>query len=259
MSENIIKSLEKALRIIDCFSEKNYELSVSSLSKMTRIPPSSIQRNLNTFKKWEIVNQNEENSKYRLGLKLFELGSLVFSHIEPRRIALPHLEKLSRKTGETVHLVILDRNQWEGIYISKVDNVETMGLKLYTRVGMRLLLHCTAVGKILLSGLSAEELEEFFEKKNLDKRTEKTITDHQELRKHLEEVREKGYAVDEEENFLGIWCIGAPIRNHEEKVVAGISLSGPSSRMTKQKIYEEFIPLVVATAKTISKKLGYKE
>lgn len=259
MSENIIKSLERSLKLINCLSEKNCEISVSSLSKMIGIPPSSIQRILNTLKKWQIVEQNHGNLKYRLGVKLFEWGSLAFSEFEIRRIALPYMEKLSRKTRETVHLVILDKKEWEGIYITKVDNVEIMGLRLYTRIGMRLSLHCTAVGKVLLSGLSEEELSRFFKEKELEKHTDNTITDKEKLREHLGEIKRCGYAVDDRENFPDIRCVAAPIRNHEGKIIAGISLSGPISRMTMSQIKQKFVPFTKETTQSISKRLGYRE
>ena len=162
-----------------------------------------------------------------------ELGQLLLSQLDLRREAEPFLKDLAEKTKETVHLVFLDRT--EIVYIDKVEADHGQGgLRMASRIGLRNPAHSSAVGKVLLSDLPEEMLNEILQGKGLPRRTGNTITEIDPLKEHLKLVRRQGYAIDDEENEEGIRCVGAPIYNEAGKAVAAVSVSGPAFRITKK-------------------------
>ena len=153
-------------------------------------------------------------------------------------------------------MVFLDRG--EIVYIDKVElDHNPSGLRMASRVGLRNTAHSSAVGKILLSHLADEELNNLIKEKGLPKRTENTLTDPVQLKDHLRAVRTQGYAVDDEENERGIRCVAAPIYNETGKAVAAISISAPAFRVTKKVIQETLKKEVMETAFKISQRLGF--
>jgi DNA-binding IclR family transcriptional regulator len=193
-----------------------------------------------------------------LGLKFVEMGQTLLSQLDLRKVAEPILRDLAERTKETIHLVILDRN--EIVYIDKVETDQNpSGLKMASRIGLRNPAHSSAVGKMILASFSEEELQVFFNEKSLVRRTENTITDPVLLREHLKTVRKQGYAVDDEENEKGIRCVAAPIYNEIGKTVAAISITAPAFRVTRKSIQETLKKDVMETASEISERLGFKE
>jgi IclR family acetate operon transcriptional repressor len=187
-----------------------------------------------------------------------ELGQLLLSQLDHRKEAEPFLRDLAEKTKETVHMAFLDRD--EIVYIDKVEiDHNPSGLRMASRVGLRNPAHSCAMGKVLLSYLPEEEVDRVIEEKGLVKRTEHTITDPHQLKKQLNLVRTQGYAVDDEENEMGIRCVAAPLYNEIGKVVAAISISAPAFRVTKKVIQESLKKEVTETAMKISQRLGFRE
>jgi IclR family KDG regulon transcriptional repressor len=175
-----------------------------------------------------------------------------------RTEAKPFLTDLAQRAKETVYLVVLDQN--EILYVDKVEPDEyPSGLAMVSKVGTRMPAHACAVGKVLLSQLTQDRLDQLIKDKGLPKRTDKTITDPARLKEHLFSVRNQGYAVDDEENERGIRCVAAPVRDEEGRVIAAISVSGPTIRLTKKTIQDTFRYEVVATALKISQQLGFKD
>ena len=245
-----VKAIEKAVHILNCFSESEYELNLSQITQMTGLPKTTIFRILTTLEKGRLITQNKENKKYRLGFKVFELGSLVLRKMELRKIAIPLMEQLSEESGETVHLGIFEQN--EVISIEKTDS--PFSLRSNVIIGKRAPAYCTAVGKALLAFQSQEQINLFLRSAR-EKFTANTITDVDKLRQELKKVRQEGFAVDNMEHEEGVRCVGAPIRNRDNKVVVSISISGPSVRVTKEAI--PILALMVRkTAEAISKRLG---
>ena len=249
--QNNVKSVVRAIKIIECFSENGFELNLSEIVHKTNLPKATVHRILTTLKNGGLVNQNLENRKYKLGLKLFELGSLVFRKLKLREVALPLIEKLSEESGETVHLGILDKE--EIISIEKVDSSFSLRSNIY--IGKRTPAYCTGVGKALLAFQLPDKIRLFLQQSKRKKHTLNTVIDADKLETELERVRKEGFAVDNMEHEEGIRCVAAPIRNYEGKVVASISISGPSIRITEKKI-PQFALMVKETAETISKRLG---
>lgn len=249
-TQNNVKSVVRAIKIIECFSQSEFELDLSEIVHKTKLPKATVHRILATLKNGGLVDQDPENRKYKLSLKLFELGSLVFGRLKLREVALPLIEELSKESGETVHLGILDKD--EVISIEKVDSSFSLRHSIY--IGKRAPAYCTGVGKALLAFQPQDKIRSFFQNKR-KKYTANTITDADELEEELDRVRKEGFAVDNMEHEEGVRCVATSIRNYEGKVIASISISGPSIRITEEKI-PQFALMVRKTAETISKKLG---
>jgi DNA-binding IclR family transcriptional regulator len=151
----------------------------------------------------------------------------------------------------------LDQN--EALYVDKVESDEKPGgLQMVSRVGSRMPVHSSSVGKVFLAQLSDQELDRLIKKKGLKKRTKNTITDTEKLKHHLKVIRQKGFAVDDEENEKGIRCVGAPIFNRQGQVIAAISISGPTVRITKKIIQQTLKNEVIRTASDVSREFGYQ-
>jgi len=249
-----IKVLDKSLFILETLLQHSSSMSIMEISKKLKIYPSTIHRVLNTLKYRGYVEQCPVNQKYRLGLKLVELGMARYHQIDMVKEAHPFLKKLVDQCNETVHLGILD--QEEVLYIAKEDCPRT--IRMVSQVGRRAPLHSTALGKILLAYLPEKEKEKIIAHKNLSCFTEHTITEKKELEKELEQVKKQGFALDREENEKEIYCIAAPIRDYKGEVIAALSISSPSYRVnTKQQ--KDLKKFLLQISMKISIRLGYKE
>ena len=244
--------LEKTFRLLGSFDAEHREWGVTELSRKLEINKSTVSKILSMLENHRFLSKDRETKKYGLGLRLFELGSLVTDQMDLQRIALPHMEELNKKVGETVHLVVMD--SFEIVYINKVESPQS--LRIVTRVGGRLPAYCTGVGKVLLAALSPEELDLYLRKTPLKKHTRHTVIDPKELKKTLAQIRLQGYARDLEEFSIGLMCVAAPIFNFMKKEVGAVSISGPTHRV-QDKGLEYFVSLVKKTAHQISHRLGY--
>jgi IclR family transcriptional regulator, KDG regulon repressor len=252
MKGKIINSIDRTLQILQLFSPQKPEWGISEISKELNLYKSCIHNTLYTLLNRGFVVQNPSNDKYRLSIKFFELGSIVFGDIDLRKIAHPYLEEISREFNETVHMGILS----DGEVISVEQEKSNQSLQNQIFIGKRAPLHCTGVGKAILAFLSQEEIEKIIQDKGLKGFTENTIVDFNRLQDELAEIRKKGYAIDNMEHELGVRCIAAPIRDYQGKVIASLSVSGPAFR-----IKDERIPLikdkVIKCCNKISQKMGY--
>ena len=244
--------LEKAIRLLSRFDAENTEWGVTELSKDLEINKSTVSKILSTLESHRYLTKNGENRRYRLGLRLFELGSMVVEQMDLQKVALPYMEELNKRVGETIHLVVMDG--FEIVYINKVESVQS--LRIATRVGGRLPAYCTGVGKVLLAALSPQELNLFLKSAPLRKLTGNTIMDPEKLKESFIRIRSQGYALDLEEFSQGLICVAAPIFNYSQKEIGAISISGPSHRMKEKKI-EYLIHLIKGTARQISRQLGH--
>ncbi|UFJ40786.1 IclR family transcriptional regulator [Brevibacillus humidisoli] len=248
----IIQSIERALRILDLFDEYATELKITDISMRLNLHKSTVHSLLKTLQKFHYIEQNQENGKYRLGMKLVERGNFVLSNLDIRVIAKNYLTELSMKTGNTTHLVIQDGK--EGVYIDKVEG--TSATILYSRIGRRVPIHSSAVGKTLVAFKSDDELAQILEDYEFVVHTPNTITNQQDFLTELEKIRERGYALDNEENEPGVACIAVPIRNHTGKVIAAMSMSQPATRLHPEAT-ESAVAMLKQAAQEISTKLGY--
>ncbi|WP_167915886.1 IclR family transcriptional regulator [Thermococcus sp. LS2] len=250
-----VRAVRRVMEILTAFDFNQPELGLTELSKKVKLPKSTLYRYLETLKEGGFISQDPETGKYRLGIKIFELGSIVQNTLDLRKIAHPYLKKLAEETGETVHLCILDEERGVGVYVDKIENPSAR--VRYSQLGKTIPLHVGGVGKALMAYLPREKVDEIIRKYGLPKFTKNTITDPEELKKHLQKVKEQGYSVDNEEVELGLRCVAAPIRDSTGKVIASISISGPSARINEKTI-PQLAELVKETALKISYELGFK-
>ena len=255
---NLVQTIQRVSSILEELGKNPRGISIRDLSLKLKLPKGTTHRLLSSLNYYAYVRQDPNTRNYSLGLKLVELGNLLLSQLDLRQVAEPFLRDLADRTRETVHMVILD--QKEIVYVDKIEtDHHTGGLRMASRIGVRNPAHSCAVGKVLLSHLSDQELDFLIKEKGLDKRTENTITDPTQLKEHLKSVRKQGYAIDDEENEKGIRCVAAPIRNEAGKAVAAISLSGPAFRITKKVVQETLKKEVMETASKLSQRLGFRE
>lgn len=232
-----LKTLDKALALLEYFSIKEKEtageMGISEINKTLHLGLSTIHRILTTFKARGYIIQNQKTMKYRLGIKLFELGYAVQNVNRLIETIKPYLCQLSQSTGETANLAILEGK--EVVYIAKIESSEVLTTNI--KVGARLPANCTALGKISLALMPKKEFDNLYEdNKVLPSLSSNSITSLTELKKHLIKIKKQGYAIDKEEYKTGVNCVAVPIKDKKGKTIAAISLTGPSSRFTLEKI-----------------------
>jgi len=255
--KNLVQSIERVSVILDVLGEFPQGISFGDLSTKVDLAKGTTHRILSTLAFLDYVRQDAETKKYNLGFKLVELGNRLLSQIDFRTEARSFMVDLAESTKETVHLVTLDRN--EVLYIDKVEsNSNPTGLRMASMLGSRIPAHCSAVGKVLLAALPEEKFEKLVSSKGLPRRTENTITDFGKLKEHLELVRKNGYALDREENEIGIRCVAAPIHDQRGEVIAAISISAPVSRIKTPMLKTVLKDQIIGTALNISRKIGYQ-
>jgi len=247
-----IKVLDKTFSILDILLQHGSTMHMTEIAEKLGLYPSTIHRILDTLKYWGYVEQDPKSQKYRLGLKLLELGMAKLHKMDLVKEATPYLKELVKLCNETVHLGV--REEEEVLYLAKEESSQT--IRMISYVGKRSPLHCTALGKVLLAHLSTEERKKTLGEKVLRRLTENTITDEEELEKELGKVREQGFALDREENEKDVRCIAAPIRNYQGKVIAAISISSPIFRIDKN-TQNSLKEALIETSKKISMRLGH--
>ena len=250
-----VQSLERALNILELMAQEGIPISVSELAAKVGLKVSTVHRLLATLAHRGYVEQDPETSKYRLGLKLLEVGNASLYYFDVRTVARPYLESLVDKCNETSNLAVLDGT--EVVYIDQVESKNMIIVKMFAQVGNRGPVHCTASGKCLLAYLDDDKLNEILNKLSLVKHTNETIVDLNYLRKELSRVKEDGYAFDWGEMEEHVRCVAAPIFDRAGRAVASVSISGPSNRITSYYIKNELVDLVKETASQISYKMGY--
>lgn len=250
--KKIVQSVDRALIILEALADEGKSMSLSNLTEKVELNISTVHRILNTLSNRGFIEQ-EDSGKYYLGLKVFEIGNAAKKNINLINVAKPFLQKLVDECNETTNLAILDEG--EVVYVDQAAS--TNMVKMFAQIGSRGPAYCTGTGKALLAYEEQEKLEQLLERIELSKLTDETITDPEELRQELKQIRHQGYALDMGELEEGVRCVAAPIRNFEGEVVAAVSVSGPSIRMTEEYIENKVIEMVVRVANQISRQLGY--
>lgn len=250
MAEEIkVKSLFKALRILDCFTVERPELGITEISEQLGLYKSNVHNIVDTFVKAGYLEQNPENEKYRLGLKLLELGNVISSNMNIRRLMLPYMQELADYANETIYLGM--PSETEVVYLDSAVPKNRMAQR--TMLGVKAPLYCTGIGKAMLAFLPNETTEAVLAK-GLKPYTDRTIADTDALLAELREIRARGYAIDQMEHEYGIKCVGMPILNAKKQVVAGMSVSGPSLRFDDDTI-RDYAHKLSEIARTIELKL----
>lgn len=245
-----VAAVLKVFAILQSLAERN-ETGISELSVKLAMPKATVYRFLQTMKSLGYVRQEADSERYGLTMKMFELGTKALQYPDLVELAKPHMQHLADETGETVHLGMLIDS--EIIYVHKVDSRHMLGM--YSRVGRRAPLHCTAIGKVLLAWESADRQARALAGCDFKRYREKTITDRAAFQAELERTREQGFGQDREEFDEHIRCVGVPIFDRHNQAVAGLSVSFPTFRFD---VARE--PAVVAmlheASRVVSKQLG---
>lgn len=248
-----IKSLGKTLRLLRLFSPERRAWSAEEMAAALGFHKSSVQRILATLEREGFLARTRpRRSEYRLGPEILYLGSLAEMNLDLRSAARPAMEALVERAAETCYLCVADQDQC--LYIERVECSQPV--RIINQVGQRNPLHCTGVGKALLSGMSAAEVDRLIAARGLKAYTRNSITDPETLARELEEVRRRGIAYDREEWNLGVRCVAAPIRGASGAIVASISLSGPTQRFTPAAM-RRFEKEIRQAAREIESALGF--
>lgn len=258
MEEKLSKlnqSVEKTMRLMEIMGRSGTPRKLQSIAQEAQMPQSTALRMLNTMLRLGYVNQDPETLKYSLSLKFSRLGEQAARQVSPTLLAHPLLSMLSRRTGECT--CFAEEQDEQAVYLDVFSEVSDGILTVTQRIGRRAPLYCTGVGKLLLLGRSREELAQYLARTPLIRYTERTITTLEGLERELETIRARGYAVDDEECDRGARCIAAPVRDYTGRIVAAISLTAPTFRMTAERM-ESLAPLVLSTAAEISRKLAFE-
>ncbi len=224
-------SVAKAFQILECFTSHNNELGVTELAQQLNTNKSAVYRMLATMENLNVIQQNPENGKYRLGLKLFELGQKVPINKNFIAKARPYMEALAKQAGETAHLAIYKNKKV--YFIDKV--ISRHDLQINSQIGSEKPVHCTALGKIMLA-FAEPDFKTIISELPLEKVTKNTITNIKKLSKEIENIKTQGFALDLEENEIGLVCVAVPVINVHGKFIAAISTSGPSARFNENEI-----------------------
>ncbi|MCL2571165.1 MAG: IclR family transcriptional regulator [Defluviitaleaceae bacterium] len=226
-----VKSLAKAVRLLECFSLERPELSIKELSEMLDIQKSTAHNIADTFKRLGYLSQNPETNKYFLGVGLLQFGYIINNHLGFRNFFLPFMEKISSLTNEVVFLGI--PHDGEVLYLE--CHFPTGSRSTRNILGEHAPMHCTGLGKAMLAFMSEQERNKYASGK-LKKFTERTITDKDVFLKELELVRTRGYALDNMEHEHGVTCVAFPVFGANHQIVAALSTSAPSLRLDEDAI-----------------------
>jgi DNA-binding IclR family transcriptional regulator len=227
-----IRSLAKGLHIMELLSD-NEALTVTQVARIMNINRAGSHRFLSTLKELGYADK-DESSRYYLTSKVIELGMKVLDRFEIRKIAHPFLQELSTKFNETINLGYFSGN--EVLTIDKIDSTEI--LRMDAGIGGGEPAYCTSLGKAILAFLPDARLEIYLDTVELTAFTPNSVTSKEKLKEELLQIKEKGYAIDDEELSVGLRCIGAPLFDHSGQAHYAISISGPSIRFGSKRIEE---------------------
>ena len=253
-TEYTIQAVINAFELLEQFKGDVNELGVTELSKRLSLHKNNVFRLLATLESKGYIEQNKLNENYRLGVKCLELGQNYLKQTGLLRQARPIMEEVVNQCNENIYLSVL-----RGKKVVYIDIVEAnQPVRVVSRIGAQLPPYCCASGKSQIAALMemGEDIEKYLPT-TLTPLTANTKTNIEDIKKELEEVRKKGYAIDDEEVDVGVRCVGAAIRDYTKRVIGAISISGPLNRMDFERIENELGPLIVNSAKKISEKLGY--
>lgn len=251
MTKNRLSSVANAARVLKSFSAQHPTWGVSELASHLDLSTSSVHRLLSTLTDEGVLDQDSETGRYRLGLSVFDMAAAMPKQRSLHEAVLVSMTELRSRTGETVQVGVLDGR--EVVYVERLDSPNT--LRVFTELGRRASAHRTSSGKAILASMQKRKLDSLLSGWTLDRATEHTITDPQELRAELAHIRRRGYAENRQESELGVVSVAAPIRDATGDTVAALSLAGPSERMDQN--HQTYTHAVMLLARTVSTQMGW--
>lgn len=250
------RSVDRAFDLLEALAAADDAMTLSALGAGLAISPATTHRLLRALMRRGYAEQDPKTRRYGPGPKLLEMAAKATTnrHLDLRRVAVPCLRKLTAETRETSNLV-LPYGTDEIVYIEQSKSPQTVSI--FTQVGHRAPLYCTAAGKAMLAHFSRMQLENYLDRTELEPATARTLVTEEDLLRELELTRRRGFAVDDEEREEGVRCAAAPILNHVGICVGAISVSGPSTRIGYERILSESGPEVSRQAEKCSTRLGH--
>lgn len=245
-----MSTVSKALDVLFCLAREPRDIGITELCGLCSLDKATVFRSLKALQSRGLVEQNPENRKYRLGLATISLAGQKLRRLSVVTTAQPYLAQLSQATHETVQLSARSGNQV--LYLAVVESAQP--IRVASDVGSLASLHCTAAGKVFLA-FAEPDIDGLMLQLPLERHTDKTITDIDRLKANLEQVRRRGWSLDDEELSTHLRVVAAPIRDMNGQVLAALALGGPTMRITKDRI-ETMAEEVVATARSISMALA---
>ena len=250
-----VQVLDRAINILEFISQQSTgETGLPELSAAMKLHKTTTHRIAHVLESRGLLRRGVDPSRYCLGLHLYDLGCQALERVNIRDEARPLMTRVAFEVGETVHLALLDRA--EVLYIERVEAQRSFILG--SKLGARNPVYCTALGKALLAYSPKPEVDQILASIRMEARTKNTITNVLALRRELDTIRDRGYAIDDEEIEEGISCIAAPVLDSSNHAVAAISVSGPSSRITRTR-FEIIGATVLAAARELSTHIGHRQ
>ncbi len=245
-----MSSVETAFEVVDALMELD-GAGVTELSTHLDLPKSTLHSYLSTLEQEEYVVQ--EGSTYRIGLRFLELGTFGRERYPLYRIARSEVDTLAEETGELANLLV-EEHGW-GIYLHRARGEDAVSVE--PRIGTRVHLHSTAMGKSILAHLPRDAVERIVDRRGLPAQTDRTITDREALFEELASIRERGYAVDDEEHHDGLRCVAAPVTSDADRVLGAMSVAGPTSRLRGDRFERELPRLLRERVNVVELNVSY--
>lgn len=255
MSVELVQSVTRTLDILEALAFAEEELSLNRLQAQLSLPPSTLHRLLGTLIERGYVEQNSDNHHYGPGLKILEIAEAAKrnTRFELGHVVRPFLERLTDDIGETSNFVI--RKDDSVVYVEQVSSQHSV--RMFTEVGHRAPLYCTGAGKAIISCLPADAVEAYLSTVALEQLTPHTLASIEALTRDVSCIRERGFAVDNEEFELGVRCVAAPILDASGRCAGAMSVSGPTTRMSLERA-QSLGPHVRDVSNLCSARLGYR-
>tara|TARA_R100000005_G_scaffold96724_1_gene86781 strand:+ start:16464 stop:17264 length:801 start_codon:yes stop_codon:yes gene_type:complete len=229
-----VQSLTRALSILNIIADAPPGLSLTAIAKSLSLPPSTAHRLLTTLQEERYVQYDRDSSRWQIAMRAFVTGNGFLVSRDLSTVARPYMRRLMELSGETVNLAIADGDKV--IYLAQVESREMM--RVFSKPGNSVPLHCSGVGKAILMAMAKNDVERIIEKRGLEKLTDKTIIEPERLHLELAEARERGFVLDDEEHAIGLRCVAALIYDEHAEPLAGLSISGPAARISRERMME---------------------
>lgn len=227
-----VQSLARALSILNTLSENAGGMTLTDLAQTNSLAPSTAHRLLTTLQQERFVRFEPAGGVWQVGVQSFIVGAGFLRARDLVATARPFMHRLMEEHGETVNLAVEDRGQ--SVYLSQVECQEMM--RAFARPGARVPMHSSGVGKALLAAMSASKVEKIIDRHGLDRKTDKTLVSMPTLMANLAEIRQRGFAIDDEEQSVGLRCVAAVIRDEYGDPCGAISMSGPMARLVDSRV-----------------------
>lgn len=249
---NPVQSAERIFEILEMLVQDG-SVTLTELSTRLSLHKSTVHRLLKSLILLGYARQDEESGKYLPTFKILELAGKLLTRLDILAVAHPYLERLMAQTHETVHFV--QRENTDIVYVDKVES-DANSIRMVSRIGLRQPLYCTGVGKAILAELKDDEIHEIWRQSDIHAFTPHTITTLDRLMEEIDVIRRAGYALDNEENELGVRCIAASVPGYNGRVSNAFSISAPVSRMLDERIRELSVS-VLKTKHDLFRELGF--